>query len=78
MESSNQGNERPRSRRGFAAMDPQRRRTIASNGGRTAQEKGTAHQFTSAEAKEAGRKGGIARSERYKALNSAGSSGDVR
>jgi general stress protein YciG len=45
-------------RRGFAAMDPAKQREIASKGGRAAHEKGTAHEFTSDEAREAGRKGG--------------------
>lgn len=44
--------------RGFAAMDEQRRKEIASKGGKAAHEKGTAHEFTSEEAREAGRKGG--------------------
>lgn len=47
--------------RGFAAMDPAAQRSIASEGGRAAHAKGTAHEFTSAEAAEAGRKGGQAR-----------------
>lgn len=42
-------------------MDPQRQREIASLGGQAAHIKGTAHQFTSEEAREAGRKGGMAR-----------------
>ena len=46
--------------RGFAAMDRQRQREIASLGGRAAHEKGTAHEFTSEEARVAGRKGGEA------------------
>lgn len=46
--------------RGFAAMDRARQREIASIGGRAAHEKGTAHEFTSEEAREAGRKGGQA------------------
>ena len=50
------------SNRGFASMDPARQREIASEGGRAAHEKGTAHEFTSEEAREAGRKGGQARS----------------
>lgn len=50
------------SNRGFASMDPQRQREIASEGGRAAHEKGTAHEFTSEEARAAGRKGGQARS----------------
>lgn len=44
--------------RGFASMDPQKQREIASLGGRAAHEQGTAHEFTSEEAREAGRKGG--------------------
>ena len=48
-------------RRGFASMDPERQRQIASEGGKTAHRKGTAHQFTSAKAREAGKAGGIAR-----------------
>jgi len=49
-----------KSRRGFAAMDPDQQREIAAKGGRAAHEKGTAHQFTPEEAREAGRKGGQA------------------
>jgi general stress protein YciG len=61
---ANQGNQgKGSSNRGFASMDPQRQREIASEGGRAAHEKGTAHEFTSEEAREAGRKGGQARSE---------------
>jgi hypothetical protein len=46
------------SKRGFASMDEDKQREIASQGGKAAHEKGTAHEFTSEEAKEAGRKGG--------------------
>lgn len=53
-------------RRGFASMDPERQREIASLGGRVAHQKGTAHQFSSAEAREAGRKGGAARAKNRK------------
>ncbi len=49
------------SKRGFASMDEARQREIASEGGKAAHEKGTAHEFTSEEAREAGRKGGEAR-----------------
>ncbi len=42
------------SARGFASMDPQRQREIASEGGRAAHQKGTAHEFTSEEARRAG------------------------
>jgi general stress protein YciG len=48
------------SKRGFAAMDDERQRQIASQGGRAAHQKGTAHEFDSQEAREAGRKGGQA------------------
>ena len=44
--------------RGFASMDSQKQREIARKGGRAAHEKGTAHEFTSDEARAAGRKGG--------------------
>lgn len=44
--------------RGFASMDPERQREIASHGGRAAHERGTAHEFTSEEARQAGSKGG--------------------
>lgn len=44
--------------RGFASMNPERQREIASKGGHAAHEKGTAHEFTSEEARAAGRKGG--------------------
>ncbi|HLV97365.1 MAG TPA: KGG domain-containing protein [Ktedonobacterales bacterium] len=46
--------------RGFASMDPNKQREIASKGGRAAHVRGTAHEWTSAEARAAGRKGGSA------------------
>jgi general stress protein YciG len=74
MASNNQGNQGGKSNRGFASMDPQRQREIASEGGRAAHEKGTAHEFTSEEAREAGRKGGMARSaNRRNAMNQSSS-----
>jgi general stress protein YciG len=74
MASNNQGNQGGKSNRGFASMDPQRQREIASEGGRAAHEKGTAHEFTSEEAREAGRKGGQARSaNRRAAISQPGS-----
>jgi general stress protein YciG len=45
-------------RRGFASMSPEKQREIASKGGRAAHEKGTAHEWTTDEARSAGRKGG--------------------
>jgi len=44
--------------RGFASMNTERQREIARKGGRAAHEKGKAHEFTSDEARAAGRKGG--------------------
>jgi general stress protein YciG len=78
MASNSQDNEgspkKGSSNRGFASMDPQRQREIASEGGRAAHEKGTAHEFTSEEAREAGRKGGQARSQSNRS-NRGGNSG---
>ncbi len=41
-------------------MDRSKQRDIASKGGKAAHQKGTAHEWTSEEAREAGRKGGMA------------------
>ena len=54
-------NEKTTSNRGFAVMDEDKQREIASKGGKAAHQKGTAHEFNSQEAAEAGRKGGRAR-----------------
>jgi general stress protein YciG len=55
-QSGNQGNSQSSGtrNRGFASMDPQRQREIASQGGKAAHAKGTAHEFTSEEARRAG------------------------
>ena len=50
--------------RGFASMDRVKQREIASKGGKVAHEKGTAHEWTSEEARRAGRRGGMAGSRR--------------
>ncbi len=55
---ANTGKEGGTSNRGFASMDEEKQREIASKGGKAAHERGTAHEFTSEEAREAGRKGG--------------------
>lgn len=47
-------------KRGFAAMDKETQRMIASKGGQAAHQKGTAHEFTPEEARRAGQKGGEA------------------
>jgi uncharacterized protein len=48
------------SKRGFASMDPDLQKAIASKGGKAAHERGTAHEFTIEEAREAGARGGSA------------------
>ena len=59
--------ERPRkSNRGFASMNKEEQKQIASMGGKAAHARGTAHEFTSAEAAEAGRKGGQSRGRNRK------------
>lgn len=63
------------SKRGFAAMDPQKQREIASKGGRAAHEKGTAHEFTPEEARVAGRKGGEAVSQNREHMAAIGRKG---
>jgi len=50
--------EKDTSNRGFGSMNDEKQREIASQGGKAAHEKGTAHEFNSEEAREAGRKGG--------------------
>lgn len=57
------GNPGKKAERGFAAMDPKRQREIAREGGRAAHQSGNAHEFTSEEARIAGRKGGQASSK---------------
>lgn len=64
------GQENNKSRRGFASMDPAKKREIASKGGKAAHASGNAHEFTSEEAREAGRKGGQAKGSRRNALSS--------
>lgn len=46
--------------RGFAGVDPERQREIASEGGKAAHESGNAHEFSSEEARGAGRRSGEA------------------
>jgi general stress protein YciG len=50
--------------RGFASMDPAKQKQIASKGGKAAHKKGTAHKWTSEEARVAGQLGGRARQKR--------------
>lgn len=61
--------------RGFATLDPARQRAIASSGGRAAHQKGTAHEWTADEAREAGRKGGLIGSRKRDARIARGTDG---
>jgi len=67
--------QRNTSTRGFASMDPEKQREIASEGGKAAHEQGTAHEFDSEEAREAGRKGGEAVSRDREHMASIGRKG---
>ena len=58
--------------RGFASMDRSKQREIASKGGKAAHQKGTAHEWTSEEAREAGRKGGMASHRRKQEQQGSG------
>ena len=67
--------DKPKARRGFASMSPEKQREIASKGGRAAHAKGTAHEWSSVEARDAGRKGGmVSRGGRGKLPEAAASS----
>jgi general stress protein YciG len=56
-------------------MDRSKQREIASKGGKAAHQKGTAHEWTSEEAREAGRKGGMASHRRKQQQQQGGESG---
>ncbi|MDN4036285.1 KGG domain-containing protein [Massilia sp. YIM B02443] len=85
MASSNQGNKQTGNQgnsqssgtrnRGFASMDPARQREIASQGGKAAHAKGTAHEFTSEEARRAG---SMSHGNRQSASASAGAASTSR
>lgn len=61
--------------RGFGSMDDDKQRDIASKGGQAAHDKGTAHEFNSEEAREAGRKGGEAVSRDREHMSEIGEKG---
>jgi len=65
-EMNNQENGARKSVRGFAAMSAEKQREIARKGGRAAHEQGVAHEWSSSEAREAGKKGGQARGRNRK------------
>jgi Stress-induced bacterial acidophilic repeat motif. len=61
--------------RGFAAMDGEKQRAIASMGGRAAHQQGVAHEFSSEEARMAGKKGGEAVSRNREHMAAIGKKG---
>ncbi|HEV7331003.1 MAG TPA: KGG domain-containing protein [Flavisolibacter sp.] len=76
--SENNGEEsgsRKTSNRGFAAMDPEKQRRIASEGGRAAHRQGVAHEWSRDEAREAGRKGGQIVSQNREHMSEIGRKG---
>lgn len=52
-------------------MSPEKRREISSKGGKLAHQKGAGHEWTSEEARAAGRKGGATTQARVAALREA-------
>jgi general stress protein YciG len=64
--------------RGFAAMSKEQQREIASKGGRSAHAHGTAHEFTSEEARVAGRKGGLTVANDREHMAAIGRAGGIR
>lgn len=68
-------NNNNQSNRGFSGMDEDKQREIAAQGGRAAHESGNAHEFSSEEAREAGRKGGEAVSQDREHMSEIGQKG---
>jgi len=64
-----------KSNRGFASMDREKQKEIASKGGKAAHAQGRAHEFTADEARSAGRKGGEAVSKDRDHMASIGRAG---
>src|SRR5690242_20591363 len=60
---------------GFASMSREQHREIASKGGKAAHTLGRAHQFTPEQAREAGRKGGLAVSRNREHMSQIGKKG---
>ncbi len=80
MANSEQGGNRQegkngKSNRGFASMDKERQRAIASAGGRAAHQSGNAHEFTSEEARRAGRQSHASRRQSAQAGSESASQG---
>ena len=69
QQSTDQTNGTQKSRRGFAAMSPERQREIASQGGRAAHKQGVAHEWNKDEARSAGKKGGQASGSKRRSIS---------
>jgi uncharacterized protein len=69
---TNKSNRKPR---GFAVMDKEVQRAIASTGGRASHATGNAHEFSSDEAREAGRRGGLSVSQDREHMREIGRKG---
>ena len=70
--------DKPRRPRGFAAMDPKLVSELATRGGKAAHRAGTAHEFTSEEARIAGRKGALATHAKRRAKAAAAAGNTVQ
>lgn len=66
-----------KSKRGFASMDKEKQRKISSKGGKSAHVKGTAHEWTTEEARLAGQKGGLKVSRNREHMERIGKLGGV-
>src|SRR5437762_6224208 len=71
----NNGRTKGSSSRGFASMDPEQQRAIASKGGKAAHQQGVAHEWSSEEARAAGRKGGETVSQDREHMSEIGQKG---
>ncbi len=64
-----------KSQRGFASMSEELQRRIASKGGKAAHKRGTAHEFSTEEARAAGHKGGLTVSQDRRHMSEIGRKG---
>jgi general stress protein YciG len=64
-------------KRGFASMDPEKRREIARRGGRTVHGRGTGYTFTQEEQRKGGERGGRALSQNRAYMAEIGRRGGI-
>jgi general stress protein YciG len=67
-----------KAKRGFATMDPEKQKQIASNGGKAAHAQGKAHKYTAEEAREAGKKGGASLAKNREHMARIGRAGGLK